>query len=116
MPRRTSTRIRRPTREQIQDAVNRVKTRMCRYEGDFGYVDIIKAAPDPWAAVDAIVKREIEPTGPEWFTPRQFADRYHVSLNRAHEVCNRLAKEGKLRRWKGTSLTTHKTATKYAPA
>lgn len=71
---------------------------------------------DPWAAIDAIVQREAEPMGPEWFTVEQFADRYKLGAGRAWAVCNGLVKQGKLRHWKGTSLTTRRVTNKYAPA
>lgn len=33
-------------------------------------------ATNPWDAIDALVKTEPEPTGPEWFTIKQYTARY----------------------------------------
>ena len=103
MPRRTS----KPTKKQRKILLDK---EIHTYEWT------VDEMADPWAAVDAIVKREVEPTGPEWFTAEQFADRYKLSARQAWSICNRLVKEGKFRHWKGTAANTRRITNKYAPA
>jgi hypothetical protein len=69
---------------------------------------------DPWAALDAIVKYEAEPTGPEWFTVEQFAERYKISYASAGSKCQRMHRDGKLNLWKGLSTTSRRTINKYS--
>ena len=71
-------------------------------------------ATDPWAALDAIVKREQEPVGPEWFTIDQFSERYQLSNKTSREKCCQLHKEGKLKRWTGFSPAYKRIIVKYS--
>lgn len=70
---------------------------------------------DPWAAMDALVKQEAEPTGLEWFTVMQFAERYGLSENGAYGKITNYFRAGKLERWKGTGFHCRRTLTKYRP-
>ena len=38
-----------------------------------------KTQHNPWAALDALMKTDPEPMGPEWFTIGQFAVRYDMT-------------------------------------
>ena len=73
-------------------------------------------ATDPWAALDAIVKREQEPMGPEWFTAEQFAERYQRSYSGAQSKCYRMVKSGLLKQWKGICPTSKRIIVKYCLA
>lgn len=73
-------------------------------------------ATDPWAALDAIVKREEEPTGPEWFTVDQFAERYKMSDSRARFRCDQMYRKGQLKRWQGIGSGSKRMMNKYCLA
>ena len=76
-----------------------------------------KSTPtDPWAALDALVKREEEPTGPEWFTVDQFAERYKTSNCRARVRCEQMYRKGHLKRWQGVSSSSKRMMNKYCLA
>lgn len=71
---------------------------------------------DPWAALDALVKREAEPTGPEWFTVEQFAERYRMSQKSARNKCCEMHKGGILKRWQGINPLNKRMMNKYCLA
>lgn len=71
---------------------------------------------DPWAAIDALVKQESEPVGPEWLTVEQFAARYNINKRQAALKCCKMLKQGQLKRWQGFSQATHRIINKYSPA
>lgn len=71
---------------------------------------------DPWAAIDALVKTDPEPTGPEWFTAAQFGERYGYDAATAHNKLDRLVKLGRLRSWKGLASANRRVTTKYRAA
>jgi len=56
---------------------------------------------DPWAALDAIMATEPEPMGPEWFTVREFAQRYKMSTRNAQQKLGAMYDAGQLNRWRG---------------
>jgi len=68
---------------------------------------------NPWAAMDAIVNANPEPTGEEWFTVDQFAERYKLSRAGADGRLRRLMAGGILDRWKGVSGSSSRTNTKW---
>ena len=55
----------------------------------------------PWARLDAMMKTDPEPTGPEWFTIGQFAARYDLSHAGAAVRLNKMERTKKVVRWKG---------------
>jgi hypothetical protein len=63
---------------------------------------------NPWAAMDAIVKLVPEPTGPEWFTVKQFGTRYGFGASRAMRNVQGLMDAGKLDFWKGSGIIPNK--------
>lgn len=69
-----------------------------------------KSFVSPWAKLDAIMKADPEPAGPEWFTVEQFTMRYGGSHGGNHA---KLRRDKRLERWKGTSADTRRTLTKY---
>jgi hypothetical protein len=71
---------------------------------------------DPWAALDALCKREAEPTGPEWFTVKQFAERYDMTESPARVKIASLVKDGTLVSWTGMAGKPRRATTKYSLA
>lgn len=65
---------------------------------------------DPWAALDALMKTEPEPTGPEWFTVDQYTARYGGS--RGHNY-QKLIRDRRLEQWKGTGASTKRVTLKF---
>jgi hypothetical protein len=61
-------------------------------------------AESPWAAVDALLAADREPTGPEWFTKAQFEQRYGVSKYVAKRKLAALVKSGNLEQWFGKRM------------
>ncbi len=66
---------------------------------------------NPWAAIDAIVRANPEPTGPEWFTTKDYVDRYGGSKCQAHA---KLSKDSRFKKWTGTCAATNRVTTKFA--
>lgn len=64
--------------------------------------------------MDALIIAEPEPTGAEWFTVEQFADRYGMSRPGAASKLTRLYHEGKLNYWKGINKETRRQKCKYS--
>ena len=54
---------------------------------------------DHWAKLDTILTATIEPTGPEWFTLKQFCERYGLSDKTARARLVALIKDGKAEGW-----------------
>lgn len=75
-----------------------------------------KKQSNPWAALDALMKTDPEPTGPEWVTAEQFGARYGLSARAAFNKLKGLQSVGKMKRWKGLSLTTRRITTKWSIA
>lgn len=67
----------------------------------------------PWSRLDAIMKSDPEPTGPEWFTAEQFCQRYGISFGHAHQKLRAMKAEGKVEAWKGTGADSRRTIIKY---
>lgn len=59
---------------------------------------------DPWAAVDRLLAKEVEPTSPGWFTLYDFAERYKMSRTGAQDKLRRMVEAGTLELWKGRSV------------
>ncbi len=72
-----------------------------------------KPTENPWASLDAIMAVEKEPTGPEWFTTEQFAERYGLSRRCGEDRLRKMLKEGKLDHWRGTSQQSRRTINKW---
>lgn len=68
---------------------------------------------NPWAAIDALMKTDPEPTGPEWFTVEAFATRYGMSIPGAGQKLTRLAVAGTMDRWSGVSSISKRRINKY---
>ena len=68
---------------------------------------------DPWAAIDALVKTDPEPTGPEWFTLKEFSQRYGLSLYGATARLRKLEQAGKVKSWQGTSAANRRLVLKF---
>lgn len=67
-------------------------------------------ATNPWAALDALMKTDPEPTGPEWFTVVQYTQRYGGSRS---GNAAKLAFDPRLASWKGLVRSTGKITIKY---
>jgi hypothetical protein len=63
-----------------------------------------KQPNDPWAKLDAMMAKEKEPTGPEWFTVYQYQSRYGLSLPQARGRMEGLVADGTLETWSGAAL------------
>jgi len=70
-----------------------------------------KKQSNPWAALDAMMKSDPEPTGPEWFTVQQYTERYGGSVQHNTSKLNR---DTRLKRWKGTSGHNRRITVKYS--
>lgn len=68
---------------------------------------------DPWAALDAIMATEPEPTGNGWFTVIDFAKRYNMSRSGAQSRCQKLLITGKADTWIGVAASTGNVTRKY---
>lgn len=58
---------------------------------------------NPWAAMDAIVNANPEPTGREWFTSVEYGQRYEFSPDAARHKLTRLKSRGLVEQWTGTA-------------
>jgi hypothetical protein len=58
---------------------------------------------NPWAAMDAIVNANLEPTGKEWFTGAEYATRYGCSPDAARYKLTRLKSRGLVEQWTGSA-------------
>lgn len=70
-----------------------------------------KATNDPWAAMDALLEKEQGPTGPEWFTIQEWAERYQ--RKNAKKFLRNLYNQGKLERWFGSRVNETGRIVKY---
>lgn len=64
----------------------------------------------PWAAIDALVRSNPEPTGPEWFTAAQYMERYggaHAAVHR------KLSADPRFEKWTGLGASARRTITKF---
>jgi len=68
---------------------------------------------NPWAAMDAIVNANPEPTGAEWFTVEQYAKRYGCTGDAAYGRLCGMHEGGRVDRWTGTSAASRRTTTKW---
>jgi len=66
---------------------------------------------DPWSAMDAIVNATAEPTGPEWFTVKDYSARYKVALPTAWTRLTRA--DAMLERWTGYSPAARRRLSKF---
>lgn len=60
-----------------------------------------KTQHNPWAALDALMKADPEPTGPEWFTIGQFAVRYDLTHCGAAGRLGKMERAKQVVKWKG---------------
>jgi hypothetical protein len=65
---------------------------------------------DPWAALDKLYNSNPEPTGPEWFTVQEYAERYGLSINGS---ASRLNNDKRLEKWIGMGGPNKRTLAKY---
>lgn len=72
-----------------------------------------KTQHNPWAALDALMKTDPEPMGPEWFTIGQFAVRYDMTHAGAAVRLGKMERAGKVVSWKGRSSGSSYTKRKY---
>lgn len=56
---------------------------------------------DPWAAMDALMAYEPEPTGPEWFTVQEFVQRYKMVHRTGHARLLDMERRGTVEKWIG---------------
>lgn len=72
-----------------------------------------KTQHNPWAALDALMKTDPEPTGPEWFTIGQFAVRYDLTHCGAAVRLGKMERAGKVISWKGRAAGSSCIKRKY---
>ncbi len=60
-----------------------------------------KTQHNPWAALDALMKTDPEPMGPEWFTIGQFAVRYDMTHAGAAVRLGKMERAKNVVKWKG---------------
>ena len=60
---------------------------------------------NPWAAMDAIVNANPEPTGEEWFTSAAYALRYACTSHAARNKLAQMKEQGVVEQWKGKGKT-----------
>ncbi len=66
--------------------------------------------------MDSLLAKTAEPVGPEWFTVREFSERYpdrFGTIARAGNQLNKLFSEKKLERWKGPRAVSGQNVLKY---
>jgi hypothetical protein len=73
----------------------------------------VESTSSPWDAMDAIMRSNPEPIGPEWFTANQFGLRYGYDVDVAAMKLNRMHKKGLLEKWAGISITLRRKTVKY---
>lgn len=56
---------------------------------------------NPWEEIDKLIKITPEPKGSEWFTKRQFMDRYKISYTCASNRIQKMIDAGLLEEWTG---------------
>ena len=80
---------------------------------DFRGPSIIVNQPNPWAALDAIMAKEQEPIGPEWFTQDDFEARYGFCCKTAWAKLKDMVKAGTLECWTGRVEALNRKGCKY---
>lgn len=70
----------------------------------------MKKQSNPWAAIDAIVKANPEPVGPEWFTVKEYSDRYGGAPNQNHA---KLSADPRFKKWTGVGSSTRRVISKF---
>ena len=70
-------------------------------------------ANNPWAALDALMKADPEPMGPEWFTTEQFMVRYNLGLAASSKRLRDMRRLGKVDKWKGVSAVSRRITAKW---
>jgi len=65
----------------------------------------MKTQNNPWAAMDAIVNANPEPTGEEWFTSAAYAQRYGCTSHAARNKLAHMKEQGIIEQWKGKGKT-----------
>jgi hypothetical protein len=75
----------------------------------------MKTRNNPWAALDAMMKTEPEPTGPGWFTVQDFLNRYGKGRTYTWAAQNLRAMHvaGKVEKWVGSSAGRNGKLLKY---
>jgi hypothetical protein len=68
---------------------------------------------NPWAAIDALMKTDPEPTSPEWFTIRQFAVRYGLTHGGAAVRLLKMERAKHVISWKGRAAGSSCIKLKY---
>ena len=66
---------------------------------------------NPWAAIDAIVKANPEPMGPEWFTVNDYTARYGGSNAQNHV---KLSADTRFKKWTGVGGPNRRTISKFS--
>jgi hypothetical protein len=66
-----------------------------------------------WDKLDQILKHEKEPMGNEWFTAKDFCDRYGYLERTGHYKLKALVKEKKIEVWHGYSASIKHICYKY---
>ncbi len=56
---------------------------------------------DPWTQLDALIAVNLEPKGDDWFTLRQFRERYNLKDAKARNEVEKLLMMGRLEEWRG---------------
>lgn len=56
---------------------------------------------NPWKEIDKLMKHTVEPKGSEWFTKKQFMERYGVKKDCAERGLSKMTSDGLLEKWTG---------------
>lgn len=72
-----------------------------------------KTQSNPWAALDALMKADPEPMGPEWFTIGQFAVRYDLTHCGAAVRLGKMERAKQVVKWKGRIVGSTGVKCKY---
>lgn len=70
---------------------------------------------DPWAALDAEIANNVEPTGPEWITVAQYQAKHGKCYAWANHRLNDLHRAGRAEKWTGARKGRPGMITKYRP-
>lgn len=72
-----------------------------------------KPINNPFAELDKIFNLTDEPTGSEWFTPKQYSEYSGIGYSTVTEMLRKKQKAKVLESWTGFSRATHKRVLKY---
>ena len=61
--------------------------------------------PSPFDKLDKLLKRTVEPKGPEWFTAKEYSAHGGYSESSVRLLLTNLVKEGKIEMWNGLYMT-----------